>query len=1756
MYYYVRQLEMANLSVEEKINLYLKKNPALKTKDRETILSVMVKTGELSLSEAEKISAFSKTEIVRNDKGTSLEHSNKFSSLKAEPAPVTVEQAQNLSIEYLSENLQSAIDIFRKMDNGVVSSVYDSVKNVLNTEFSSKNVGEVLRKEQDGLGFLVKAKEGSLTRREYYQKNKERLKEMILSRFNRQDDTGISYLEKFRGNYSKEDFTKILEEYITQTIDTISSMKGIKDAQHKLILQEEQETEAFMTEIAEKAKLAQTKDFLPEGQNKKLPHLKPAPHPYDSEELMTFGETFELERGTKFSSQSFELLQQSKGELSFATGAYNKTQQLRNNVKMFLDEYSVATKAKTMADGTLVETEEPLAEKRAAEISSMFTEYYASAPEMAQKELETIITKQKLDLKISENSDGALSIEFGELYKDDKQKNRAVNTLLKISVQEQEKKLNRMLGGKSYESYLEKYQQDYCMTFGRRNADELAKAMREDQMTVVDKYSGIASMAGLGLMAAGGVVMITPASPLGSGMVAAGGKIAMAGIVAKNAFGFTEELTRDEVSEDRMTMLKKNLAMDLGGLIIGGAAGRQGLKYASQILQNGGNKAFAILAEKGTDFTLSAAGDLAMIGALDYDESLSQTLKNNGIGIIVSTLTGIKGSKELFKNEFPKTLMPSVLKNDNSREVLLEGGIKASELNETAPFAKRLDERHDAGDYINVPEAKQNIKDLNTKLSSLKNDSGVPFNKIYPASSFADKFGAGNLPELSKFIDEMQAKYSDDNYVASILSGMLHNKGFNFEENLHLLRKCMTKFDDSKENQSAMTHLIWILDSNSSKAAGILLDLPKRAGNSDIPWSNLKEIVDKAEDVIDEQGAKALERAFKIKDENENYVFSAGDLQVIDNIKSIIADKDFTDAEIIKFINKKSDFDFIGDISSVANVITSKKNPALKLKLKDYLADSVENLAKNQEFISEVTNKVLSSKINAITDKRLKSFVKRNLNKIKDPERRFMFLDKLKHDFQELSKVKDSYITGKIYSELGKFAEAMNDMSEDVDWLAYYDITRYLKIDKELNGENFVSYGNASEYLDYMMTEYPDEAITFMDLAKKYTSMTPQEYSKYVDDNIIKNSDYYKFYVNVPNYVKDKKIQNLKLYFMRSKINEADPNCPVKDKRTIRKLYKEKFLPLLPEAVREKCEKIYDSFGVKMFISDSKDTEALDYVYNELLEWQKAGKGKAVFPAAIDLSNIQQQYIDKIFDSGGFYSKKNNVISVKSQYFADIVHAIRHEIAHANDSKKDVTSGIITVTNKDGTVEEIDIDKIIVHKQIQKRDENGRPMFNPDGTPVTTKALNSDLTFVPDLEKCLYVNEFENAGIPIRQIKYAYTKKADFVAVAAEGDYSKYSKEFKDLLVKLGLPEWVFAMKPKNNVSSTLNSYPKNDFTDKFTSQENQKIYENTEKFFNNVAKNQAEVYKDYQKFFGSDLQCRVKDFKGLNEKIYRQINKLDKKIEDLSDVEKYNLEKLKPGDEPLTREAAEVLIEKYTLQKENLINDYDTVYSTIQDAFGARLILEDGSAKSVGKVHQSLLEAIDNGEIKLLEINNYQGEGSIPYFTSAQIKQLQAHCRRQGYELKVISSVNAPAAKENSYQKLYNQQEAVKKSGYTTCQMNILHKNGVVSEFQIRGKYINELAESEHIYYDLSEGKDISKGNPAIKELTDPLKNAVADMNKKENSHIKAEYSKYLTSCYKYARMKELGIPMEKPVLPPSVNKLLDIENIIAIHEKIASIK
>ena len=121
---------------------------------------------------------------------------------------------------------------------------------------------------------------------------------------------------------------------------------------------------------------------------------------------------------------------------------------------------------------------------------------------------------------------------------------------------------------------------------------------------------------------------------------------------------------------------------------------------------------------------------------------------------------------------------------------------------------------------------------------------------------------------------------------------------------------------------------------------------------------------------------------------------------------------------------------------------------------------------------------------------------------------------------------------------------------------------------------------------------------------------------------------------------------------------------------------------------------------------------------------------------------------------------------------------------------------------------------------------------------------------------------------------------------------------------------------------------------------------------------------------------------------------------------------------------------------------------------------------------------------------------------------------------------------------------------------MNIKHKNGAVSELQIRGKAINELAESEHIIYDLREGKDLINGNPEKAAILGDLPEIIKNIYKDKDNQQQKLLSQYLTECYAYARKTELKEPVKKPVLPAGLDKQLDIDNIIRIHHELGQIK
>jgi len=110
-----------------------------------------------------------------------------------------------------------------------------------------------------------------------------------------------------------------------------------------------------------------------------------------------------------------------------------------------------------------------------------------------------------------------------------------------------------------------------------------------------------------------------------------------------------------------------------------------------------------------------------------------------------------------------------------------------------------------------------------------------------------------------------------------------------------------------------------------------------------------------------------------------------------------------------------------------------------------------------------------------------------------------------------------------------------------------------------------------------------------------------------------------------------------------------------------------------------------------------------------------------------------------------------------------IAQSMRHELTHSND-----------LTFKGAKIpEKYNLDEIMPKKTVIR-----------NGKQIT----------VPDYENCKYKDEFRAAGLPEDRIPYAYNNPAEFIARASEGDMSKYSAEFKQILKDFGMPEWELNM--------------------------------------------------------------------------------------------------------------------------------------------------------------------------------------------------------------------------------------------------------------------------------------------------------------------------------------------------------------------------
>lgn len=176
---------------------------------------------------------------------------------------------------------------------------------------------------------------------------------------------------------------------------------------------------------------------------------------------------------------------------------------------------------------------------------------------------------------------------------------------------------------------------------------------------------------------------------------------------------------------------------------------------------------------------------------------------------------------------------------------------------------------------------------------------------------------------------------------------------------------------------------------------------------------------------------------------------------------------------------------------------------------------------------------------------------------------------------------------------------------------------------------------------------------------------------------------------------------------------------------------------------------------------------------------------------------------------------------------------------------------------------------------------------------------------------------------------------------------------------------------------------------------------------------------------------------------------------------------------------------------------------------------------------------------LKMTEINNYKGADGIAYFSDRQIREFEKLQLATGEKFDIITcSENIDLSKYGIDTLPKSAQDAIKKSGYTTGQINVELSDGTLAEIQVRGS--GPFGEYEHLKYDASQGKN------TLGEIYQPYVKKVQNLSDADN----VEYDTYVSKTYDYYRDPELGITSSKPQLPKRFDPILSEESMKHLHE------
>lgn len=204
----------------------------------------------------------------------------------------------------------------------------------------------------------------------------------------------------------------------------------------------------------------------------------------------------------------------------------------------------------------------------------------------------------------------------------------------------------------------------------------------------------------------------------------------------------------------------------------------------------------------------------------------------------------------------------------------------------------------------------------------------------------------------------------------------------------------------------------------------------------------------------------------------------------------------------------------------------------------------------------------------------------------------------------------------------------------------------------------------------------------------------------------------------------------------------------------------------------------------------------------------------------------------------------------------------------------------------------------------------------------------------------------------------------------------------------------------------------------------------------------------------------------------------------------------------------ADSLVEKSITRKLDSVKE---VKEGITDIVGARIVMADNSKSAVDKVINRFTKAVQNNQIKIIEIENYRPDPEVDnndniiksydYSSTKALKELKFACDD-------VLGTSIKKSDEDT------------PSGYMAIHLLVQLPNGFTGEIQIIGSEVEKLKDIEDLCFKY-------KNNKTINQIPQKVKNMLTPLKDKEDVILRKEHNIYTRNAYLYQREKEMNSNM-----------------------------